>query len=256
MQSIRHHTLCLFCCLVALTACGRHTVHTPHPTPGKQESTLPGTQRPYVIDGKAYYPLPSADGYTETGIASWYGEKFHGRKTAGGERYNMYAKTAAHKTLPISTMLLVTNLENGKKIVVRVNDRGPFVKSRIIDLTLAGAQELGMLKNGTAPVRIEALGETRTSYRNNRQVEEFLPHGDFATGDFYVQIGSFTNPLNAERLKNTMQTLGNQTVVQVYDDGDAPYYRVQVRAGATLDNAKHKEQALAESGYFGFVVAR
>lgn len=119
----------------------------------------PATQRPYVIKNKKYYPVPSADGYVEKGIASWYGGMFHGRKTANGETYNMRGDTAAHKTLPMNTMLLVENLVNGKHAVVRINDRGPFVSGRIIDLSYTTAQQLGIFKNGTEKVRITALGE-------------------------------------------------------------------------------------------------
>jgi rare lipoprotein A len=119
----------------------------------------PATQRPYVIKNKKYYPVPSADGYVEKGVASWYGGMFHGRKTANGETYNMRGDTAAHKTLPMNTILLVENLVNGKNAVVRINDRGPFVSGRIIDLSYTTAQQLGIFKNGTEMVRITAWGE-------------------------------------------------------------------------------------------------
>ncbi|MDX8387115.1 MAG: septal ring lytic transglycosylase RlpA family protein [Ghiorsea sp.] len=112
---------------------------------------------PYKIDGKMYYPLESAAGYNETGIGSWYGKKFHGNKTANGERYDMYAMTAAHTTLPMPSMVLVTNLENGKSVKVRVNDRGPFVKSRLIDLSYSAARALGYAEKGTTRVRVQSL---------------------------------------------------------------------------------------------------
>ena len=117
----------------------------------------PATQRPYVIEGQTYYPIPSAEGYEETGLASWYGDPFHGRKTANGETYNMYGVTAAHKTLPMNTMLLVKNLRNGKTATVRINDRGPFVDGRIIDLSYTTAKKLGIVRNGTGKVQIIAL---------------------------------------------------------------------------------------------------
>jgi rare lipoprotein A len=250
-------------CLCVLAACSYSTVYPPtsrySSVPAQKPKTataVPSTQRPYVIDGRTYYPLPSAGGYVERGIASWYGKEFHGRKTACGERYNMYAKTAAHKTLPINTMLLVRNLENGKEIVVRVNDRGPFVPGRIIDLTLSGARELDLIGKGTAFVQIEALGETVTVTHDNQRERRFLPHENFETGEFYVQVGSFANPVNAEKLKKEMSTLGGETVVQPYDNGDKVYYRVHVRAGNTLSAAQYKERVLAEAGYPGFVVAQ
>ncbi|PIZ31816.1 MAG: septal ring lytic transglycosylase RlpA family lipoprotein [Alphaproteobacteria bacterium CG_4_10_14_0_8_um_filter_53_9] len=113
---------------------------------------------PYKVDGIKYEPIESSLGYEEKGIASWYGSDFHGKATANGECYNMYAFTAAHKTLPLPTTVRVTNLENDKSIVVKVNDRGPFVRGRIIDLSYAAAQSLGMVGGGTAPVLIEAVG--------------------------------------------------------------------------------------------------
>jgi rare lipoprotein A len=125
---------------------------------GKKKTKSTATQRPYVINGITYYPIPSAAGYAEMGLASWYGEPFHGRRTANGEIYDMYGETAAHKTLPMDTILLVKNLENGKSSVVRINDRGPFVQERIIDLSYSKAQHLGIIGKGTAKVEIVALG--------------------------------------------------------------------------------------------------
>ena len=247
-------------CLLLLTACGRPAVYPPYPASkrvyDRPGTTVPSTQRPYVINGRKYYPLPSAQGFIESGIASWYGKKFHGRKTACGERYNMYAKTAAHKTLPLQTMVLVKNLENGREMVVRINDRGPFVKGRIIDLSLTAARELNIVQKGTARVRVSALGEAVSYKDNNTEYHRFLPHGDFNAGEFYVQIGSFTNPANADRLKNTMIERGRTTVVRNYDNGEILFYRVHVRAGNNLAAAKHQEQALAAAGFPGFVVAR
>lgn len=113
---------------------------------------------PYLIDGVRYEPLSSSVGYAEKGIASWYGSDFHGGPTANGECYNMYAFTAAHRTLPLPTIVRVTNLENNKSVVVKVNDRGPFARGRILDLSYAAAQSLGMVGTGTAPVQVEAIG--------------------------------------------------------------------------------------------------
>jgi rare lipoprotein A len=113
---------------------------------------------PYLIDGQRYTPQNSSKGHVEEGIASWYGDDFHGKATANGECYNMYAFTAAHRTLPLPTVVRVTNMENNKSVVVKVNDRGPFARGRIIDLSYAAAQSIGMVGKGTAPVRIEAIG--------------------------------------------------------------------------------------------------
>lgn len=120
---------------------------------------------PYMIMGKTYYPVPSSDGYRRTGVASWYGKDFHGKKTANGEIYNMYDMTAAHPTLPLPTYVRVTHLENGRSIIVRVNDRGPFLRGRVIDLSYAAASQLNMVDQGTAPVLLEALPTDGSSLR-------------------------------------------------------------------------------------------
>jgi rare lipoprotein A len=111
----------------------------------------------YVIKGKRYYILASAEGYRERGLASWYGEPFHGRKTASGEVYNMYELSAAHKTLPLHTWVEVRNTKTNQKLILRINDRGPFIAGRIIDLSRAAANELGVYRPGTAPVIVTAL---------------------------------------------------------------------------------------------------
>ena len=228
-------------------------------SPGKRlpdRAKVPPTQKPYRVNGKTYYPIPSAYGYTETGVASWYGHDFHGRQTSDGETYNMYANTAAHKTLPMNTHLLVENLENGKKTVVRVNDRGPFVKGRVIDLTLTGARKIGMLKKGTARVRLTALGEAVQSTRGGRKSERFLPYQDFKSGDFFVQVGAFTNRQNAERLKNSLLLQGHKAVSRLYRADNTTYYRVQVKAGRTLAIARRIEAQLDPSFPGAFVIAR
>ena len=116
-----------------------------------------GNPDSYVVFGKRYYPINSSKNFVETGIASWYGTKFHGRKTSSGEPYSMYKMTAAHKTLPLPTYVEVTNLENGKKVIVKVNDRGPFHEDRIIDLSYAAAMKLGYGDKGTAKVKVRAI---------------------------------------------------------------------------------------------------
>jgi rare lipoprotein A len=263
-----------FTIIFLLYGCGPQVIKSPpskrkvlEPAPGKHR--LPPkkpasitqkphpTQRPYKIKGKAYYPLPSADGYKETGTASWYGKPFHGRKTSNGETYNMYDWTAAHKTLPMNTYLLVENLDSKRKTTVRINDRGPFVKGRIIDLSYNVARKLGMIKKGTARIRITALGEAVTIRAGSRTTTRFLPHQDFHKGEFFVQIGSFTNKANADRLKAKMIKWGKKSVTRRYDRGDKVFFRVQVKAGSTLDVARRTERVLAEAGFPGaFVVAR
>ena len=121
---------------------------------------VPGS-KPYTINGKTYYPLQSSRGFVEEGIASWYGPGFHGKRTANGEIYNMNALTAAHRILPLGTLVRVTNKNNGRSLVVRINDRGPFAHDRVIDLSRAAADKLDVMAKGTAPVRIVALSDSR-----------------------------------------------------------------------------------------------
>ncbi len=219
-------------------------------------SKIPATQKPYRVNGKTYYPIPSAYGFTQNGIASWYGKKFHGRKTSNGETYNMYEMTAAHKTLPMNTHLLVENLENGHKIIVRINDRGPFVKNRIIDMTYSGANKLGMLRKGTARVRVTALGEAVKISRGGQKVERFLPYKHFKQGDFFVQVGAFTQEANANRLKENLLLQGYKAISRFYKTGSNSFFRVQVRAGRTLA-AAHRIETRLESSFPGaFVIAK
>jgi rare lipoprotein A len=169
----------------------------------------------------------------------------------------MYSRTAAHKTLPMNTHVLVKNLDNGREMVLRVNDRGPFVRGRIIDLSRTGAEELGVLANGTARVHISALGEAVTIDEEGQKVKRFLPHEDFSRGNFYVQIGSFTNRDNALRLKTKMEGKGHEVAVRTYDRGDKIFHRVQIRAGFELADANKALELFSQLGYSGsFVVAQ
>lgn len=140
--------LCSVCLM--LTGCG-----------SKQKAPGTASFRPYTINGRTYYPLRSARGYVQEGRASWYGPGFHGKKTASGEIYKQYGMTAAHTVLPLHTMVRVTNLQNGRSVILRVNDRGPFIDNRVIDVSRAAALRLSMISGGTAWVRIESLEKDR-----------------------------------------------------------------------------------------------
>jgi len=143
--------------------------------------------RPYKVLGKWYQPLATSEGYDEVGIASWYGPKFHGKPTASGETYDMHAMTAAHKTLPLGTRVKVKHLGNGKEVTLKINDRGPFVGKRIIDLSNKAAHAIGMVGTGTAKVRVTALKAPKTA------AAKALTRGDFG-----VQVGAFGDQGNAE----------------------------------------------------------
>ncbi len=231
-----------------LSACGgpKSTVKIVHVPLGPSKVTLPkrkGPQKPYTIQGRTYYPLSSAEGYVEEGLASWYGAKFHGRPTASGEPYNMYAFTAAHKILPLGTYVLVTNLENGRRVVVRINDRGPFVPGRIIDLSYAAARALGMVEKGVVRVRIVALAE-----KGRRP--------DFRHGEFYLQVGSFTRYANAVKLREKLAQRFPLVTIEPYVQGGKTFYRVRIFLARELEEARRKARKLQKLFPEAFMVAR
>lgn len=180
----------------------------PAVTPGPVERTMAGNKSPYEVNGKTYYVLPTEIGYEETGYASWYGRKFHGHLTSNGEIYDMFSYSAAHKSLPIPGFLEVTNLDNGKQLVVRVNDRGPFHEDRIVDLSYAAAAYLGYADKGTARVRIRSLPpETPASLTESSDFdamqEQFIQERaliEEGAGQEYLQVAAFSNLESARKL--------------------------------------------------------
>ncbi len=173
-----------------------------------------GNPKTYTVLGKTYKVMDSGDGYVQRGIASWYGKKFHGRRTSSGETYNMYGMTAAHKSLPLPAYVRVTNLDNKRSIIVRVNDRGPFHEGRIIDLSYAAASKLGVVETGTAPVEVRIINPGRPSGAITHAAKDTglkttvitaaatLPTVEaIATPlKLYLQLGAFISRNNAERL--------------------------------------------------------
>lgn len=155
---------------------------------------------PYRVNGVQYYILDTNEGYSEEGIASWYGQKFHGHRTSMGEFFDMYGLTAAHKTLPLPSWVRVTNLSNNKEIVVRVNDRGPFHPDRIIDLSYAAAYALGIDKTGTGRVHIEAITPPRDS-------NVLAPITDGAEYTHYIQVAAARDAANLENLQLRLQEI-------------------------------------------------
>ncbi len=203
-------------------------------------------QRPYTVHGKRYVPLASHQGFVEQGLASWYGAKFHGRRTSNGEIYNMYAMTAAHKTLPLGIVVRVRNLDNGREILVRLNDRGPFVKGRIIDLSYAAADKLGIVQPGTAPVRIEALGYPE-ALGDGRIV--YRPEPPAPRGGYAVQVGSFSCDVNARRLAEELGRRYGVADVQRSRVGGSDFFRVRVGRFASLTEAESARVAFAGQGF-------
>jgi len=176
------------------------------PTSGASKAT----QNIYSVNGKVYVPKKRVPiGWTQRGIASWYGPNFHGKYTSNGEIYNMYAFTAAHKTLPMNTIVRVTNLNNGKSVIVRVNDRGPFVKGRIIDLSYSAGKKIGLNRTGTAPVKLEVIGFKGKNYVNGYmiQVGAFSRYkGAVITAKKYKNLGYNTNIQNVNGLNKVFIT--------------------------------------------------
>jgi rare lipoprotein A len=168
------------------------TPYAPKRAQSKQSSYIHPTMRPYTVFGKRYYPTKVRVGETFTGTSSWYGPDFDGKATSSGEIYDMHALTAAHKTLPMQTLVKVTNLENGKSVVVRINDRGPFVGTRIIDLSNKAAHQIDMVKKGTAKVRLEVVGFEGKQHIAAREDQSSAPKAVLSYNTYALQIGSFT----------------------------------------------------------------
>src|SRR5512144_1768353 len=233
----------LFGCLIIVSSCA--TRKTGVISPASRPS-----QKPYTVMGKRYEPLASHEGFVQSGIASWYGPDFHGKKTSNGEVYDMHGMTAAHKTLPLGVYVKVENTENGREAVVRVNDRGPFVKGRIIDLSYAAAKKLGVDRAGTAPVRVEALGYREGGSGPYKAVDSY------DAGTYTVQVGSFKDPGNAERLSSVMRRQAGFSLVSRANVNGEIFYRVLAGKYTSLSAAEKAEKEFIESGYPGsFTVA-
>jgi rare lipoprotein A len=183
------------------------------------------TMRPYTIDGKTYQPTMVSVGDTFSGIASWYGKDFHGKKTSNGEIYDMNDMTAAHKTFPMNTMLKVTNLKTSKSVVVRVNDRGPFVGTRIIDLSYLAATRLDLVAKGTGPVGLEVIGFAGVVTPSN------APKQSVQVSDYCVQIGAFRSQDGANAFAKSHSNFNNRynAVVKESILENQPIYRVWLK---------------------------
>lgn len=236
----------------------------PDAVPQTEPLSKYGNPETYSVYGQPYRILKSSTGFVERGISSWYGTKFHGRRTSSGEPYNMYAMTAAHKTLPIPCYVEVTNLRNGRKIVVKVNDRGPFHEGRIIDLSYVAALKLGITKTGTGDVEIRTVGpadelpvtviasadnagtapapaitspETPVS-PETETVAAQIP----ANVNMYLQVGAFSSRLNAENLRNQLITLA-PLPIQVTESSNLPQTFYRVRIGPLTNDVEVEQLA-------------
>lgn len=203
----------------------------PNAVPRHEPHSRYGNMSSYEVFGKRYYPLKSSNGFKQRGIASWYGNKFHGRKTSSGEKYDMYAMTAAHKTLPLPTYVEVTNLENGRQIIVRVNDRGPFRHNRIIDLSYVAAKKLGITRKGTGLVEVRAINPSEPYQAStlSASAASVVRSNASSHPGLFIQAGAFTNKDNALRLKSRLANDLKRPVriSEAFTQGDT-FYRVQV----------------------------
>lgn len=239
-----------------ITSCARekHYIRDVKP-PYKKLIVLPKKDkgygfRPYEVNGERYYPLPDSEGFIDRGMASWYGGKFHGRRTSSGEIYDMYKKSAAHKTLPLGTYLWALNLSNNKHTIVRINDRGPFVKGRIIDFSYAAAKEIGLVGPGIAEVKIVALGREVEKLKSPLGVRPVVESFDLNKGVFTVQVGAFKDRDNALRLVDRLKVIFGYVEVRANDDRfKGTLYRVHVSKSKTLTKASEIEKQLEGMGF-------
>ncbi len=253
----------------------------PDATP-KAEKLHPYANRPYTALGKNYTPLTTTGAYKERGVASWYGKKFHGQRTSSGEIYDMYAMTAAHTTLPIPSYVRVTNLANGKSVVVRVNDRGPFLHSRIIDLSYTAAHKLGIVGNGSGEVEVESLAVNDITSVPLAQAEPFrtaplanepvkveplppesptkvvaLSNTASGKGGVYLQLGAFKSQEGAEsflaRMRSEFEGGGEKVDLFQKDDG---LIRVHLGPYVSVDDARYNAEKLQKRLGFKPVVSQ
>lgn len=248
---------------------------TPHNGPFKAN--------PYTVFGKTYYPIGDGRSYRETGTASWYGTKFHGQPTANGEKYDLYGMSAAHKTLPLPSYVRVTNIDNGKTVVLRVNDRGPFYSDRIIDLSFAAAKKLGYAESGTARVRVEGIDPEQwwadrgqaaplvlaqpaqaakkpTITATSQTVEQYTPpaaqhagatvplqvnRSKGSTEGLFLQVGAFVNPDAAQLLRDKLSSMTAAPVfVSSFVHQEQILHRVRLGPLESLDQAAQLEQSV------------
>ncbi|MFW5427192.1 MAG: septal ring lytic transglycosylase RlpA family protein [Methylophagaceae bacterium] len=250
-------TACLY---VLLVACGGGTVapdraptspqdvsNVPNAVPQDEPKSKYGNPAHYEVFGKRYYTLNSSKGYHEKGVASWYGKKFHGRRTSSGETYDMYAMTAAHKTLPLPTYVEVTNLANGKKIIVKVNDRGPFHDNRLIDLSYTAAKKLGIISKGTGTVEIRAITKN-DNYASPAQVTT-VANNDYV--GLYLQVGAFSTLTSAEQLKAKLQRqIGDAILIAPLKKPEGNLYRVRVGPLSNVEYGDSLAKQLVDLGFY------
>ena len=222
-------------------------------TPRYEPSRSAGNKSPYTVWGKSYQVLGSNERYVQRGTASWYGEKFHGHKTSNGETFNMYTMSAAHKNLRIPGYARVTNLDNGRSVIVRVNDRGPFHGDRLIDLSYAAAKKLGYLGNGTARVEVAAIN-VRSDGSMTMAGRPFgdspVLTADNQNGALFVQLGSFSQRDPAQTLLDrARRVVSNPMRVREVVTASGRFHRVQVGPFNNEGEALEAQTLLEDQGF-------
>lgn len=213
----------------------------PNAVPRVEPLSRIGNKPSYSVFGRRYHVMKTSRNYHEKGIASWYGTKFHSHHTSNGERYNMLAMTAAHKSLPLPTYIQVTNLKNGKKVIVKVNDRGPFEANRIIDLSYVAAKKLGMIGHGTAYVDVKSI-DPRDAYRHRALFAKNKRQYQYREQPVYIQVGAFKNRLHAENVRRHLLAVVSSPIRVTHPN---KLYKVQIGpirnvAAASVINKKLK----------------
>lgn len=219
-----------------------------------------GNRSPYTVWGKQYYVLDSAKGYKEQGIASWYGKKFHGHLTSNGETYDMYGMSAAHRSLPLPSFVRVTSLENGRSVVVRVNDRGPFHGDRLIDLSYAAAAKLGFVQKGTARVEVEAIymepghqSLPSTTVAVNQMGQSVSNSSD----GWFVQVGAYSSLDAAHRMQSQIrQAIQHPVVIHRVQQAGLTLHRVQVGPFPSEADAQRNKSRIEEAASSNVIIIR
>ncbi len=223
----------------------------PNAVPKKEALSKSGNYETYHVFGRAYHTMASSKHYEAQGTASWYGTKFHAMRTSSGERYNMLAMTAAHKTLPLPTYVQVTNLANGKKVIVKVNDRGPFEGNRLIDLSYVAAKKLGMLGHGTAYVDVKAIDPDEYYKQIITEKPTLFAHNKthYSGSNLYLQVGVFKNRIYAERLKTRLsRVLSSPVRITQMASTKKRLYHVQIGPIKDVATANHISRHLKTLG--------
>ncbi|HLR16614.1 MAG TPA: septal ring lytic transglycosylase RlpA family protein [Alcanivoracaceae bacterium] len=231
----------------------------PQPKPKPENPSKYGNHSPYTVFGETYHVLPSSEGYVAEGIASWYGSKFHGHRTSSGEPYDMYQFTAAHRSLPLPTFARVTNLDNNKSVIVRINDRGPFHPDREIDLSWAAAKALDIDQNGTGRVRVEVMSTTQRNVASatGGTAKKEMQSGIHAAadsppppGEMYLQLGAYAQADRAQWLqKELLQKMTYPVAIRPLNRDGQRLYRLWVGPFNSESSLKRAEQELKGMGY-------